>query len=308
LYIDEFQNFVSLDIADMLDQVRKFGLYAALAHQRFGQLDENIIDAALTNCRIKAVFGGLPVPNARQMAEELFIRDLDPKKIKVAIYQTKFWPTYARDKVYGKSSAHASSYASSTSSATGSFSGTTSGSHFQPGDWFGSQLAGTSFQSGGSSSEMAGTSSTEGESHSETESVADIPILLPVPFQELSSLQFYTPEEQLLELTAALKEQYPRHCFIKIQAEQTQPMLVPIVTEHYTPPRTRAWYEQRLLARQHALPASEADYLIKTQEAALLKAVEVSAEGEPPDRTREEFTSTDENAFASIVDSSDPSK
>src|SRR5206468_4621533 len=27
LYIDEFQNFVSLDIGDMLDQVRKRGLY-----------------------------------------------------------------------------------------------------------------------------------------------------------------------------------------------------------------------------------------------------------------------------------------
>ncbi len=60
LYMDEFQSFVSLDIADMLDQVRKFGLFTILSHQRFGHLDENITDAVLTNCRIKAVFGGLP--------------------------------------------------------------------------------------------------------------------------------------------------------------------------------------------------------------------------------------------------------
>lgn len=52
LYMDEFQSFVSLDIADMLDQVRKFGLFAILAHQRFGHLDENITDAVLTNCRL----------------------------------------------------------------------------------------------------------------------------------------------------------------------------------------------------------------------------------------------------------------
>ena len=75
LYIDEFQNFVGLDIAAMLDQVRKRGLYLTLAHQRFGQLnDENIIDAALSNYGIKAVFGGLIVPNARRMAEELLMQ------------------------------------------------------------------------------------------------------------------------------------------------------------------------------------------------------------------------------------------
>ncbi|MDP2896367.1 MAG: type IV secretion system DNA-binding domain-containing protein, partial [bacterium] len=104
LYLDEFQNFVSLDIANMLDQVRKFGLFTVLSHQRFGQLDENLVDAILTNCRIKTVFGGLPPSSARLMAEDLFIGKLDPKKIKVAIYQTKFWPQYRRDKVYTKGS------------------------------------------------------------------------------------------------------------------------------------------------------------------------------------------------------------
>src|SRR5436309_7662873 len=112
----EFQNFISLDIADMLDQVRKFVLFMVLPHQRFGQLDENLVDAVLTNCGIKAVFGGLSVHNARQMAEELFIGELDPKRIKVAIYQTKFWPKYARDKVYSKGISHTSTSANTHSS------------------------------------------------------------------------------------------------------------------------------------------------------------------------------------------------
>ena len=73
LYLDEFQNFVSLDIARMLAEVRKFGLFLVLAHQYFEQLDEDITSAALNNCQIKAVFGGLSVGNARRMAEELFI-------------------------------------------------------------------------------------------------------------------------------------------------------------------------------------------------------------------------------------------
>ncbi|HET9365513.1 MAG TPA: hypothetical protein VFP71_10955 [Candidatus Angelobacter sp.] len=54
LYLDEFQTFVSLDIVKMLDQVRKFRLFTVLAHQRFGQPDQDLCDSVLTNCRIKA--------------------------------------------------------------------------------------------------------------------------------------------------------------------------------------------------------------------------------------------------------------
>ena len=46
----------------MLDQVRKLGLFMVLAHQRFGQVDENLVETVLTNCGIKVVFGGLSVP------------------------------------------------------------------------------------------------------------------------------------------------------------------------------------------------------------------------------------------------------
>ena len=87
----------------------------------------------------------------------------------------------------------------------------------------------------------------------ETESEADIPIFVPVPFQELSSIQHYTPEEQLLEFTAALKEQFPRHCFIKIHQKDTQPMLVPFVKRFYTAAKNLAWYEERLLKAARAL-------------------------------------------------------
>lgn len=134
LYLDEFQNFVSMDIADMLDQVRKFGLFLVLAHQRFGQIDVNLVDAVLTNCGIKAVFGGLAVPDARRMAEELFIGQLDAEKIKVAIYQTKFWPLYTRDRVYSRGRSRTSTSASTHSSAAGSFGGSAAGMFFQPGD------------------------------------------------------------------------------------------------------------------------------------------------------------------------------
>jgi hypothetical protein len=286
-YLDEFQNFVSLDIANMLDQVRKFGLFLVLAHQRFGQLDENIIDAALTNCQIKAVFGGLPIPNARRMAEELFIGHLDPMKIKAAIYQTKFWPEYRRDKVYtkgtsqGTSSGHSSSTGGGEGSSTASFDGSSTSMSFD--DWFSfPQLSGQrtettsrGMNSGSNRSSSWGESSTDSESFSESESVADIPIFFPVPFQELSSVQYFPLEEQLTQLTASLKEQFQRHCFVKIHQQDTQPMLVPFVDPVVTFIYNRKnldWYMEREFKKQQALPAAAVDELLEAQEAQLLLA------------------------------------
>lgn len=290
LYMDEFQNFVSLDIADMLDQVRKFGLFTVLAHQRFGHLDENITDAVLTNCRIKAVFGGLPASSARMMAEELFIRELDAKKIKAAIYQTKFWPKYSRDKVYTQATSHTDSSGYSQGTVSSLMSGANSGEFFGPADWFASSPSGSSVGRSTSTAYSSSSGSSSAESYGESEAVADVPIFIPVPFQELSSVQYYTHEEQLTELTAALKEQYPRHCFIKIHSEQTQAMLVPQVETLHTASKDIRWYQDKRLSENRALPAIDVDALIAAQETALLQAVQDKLDDrdtrlrlEPPD-------------------------
>lgn len=197
LYLDEFQNFVSLDIARMLAEVRKFGLFLVLAHQYFEQLDEDITAAAMNNCQIKAVFGGLSVENAEKMAKELFIDQLDPMKVKVAIYQTKFWPEYRRDKVYTKGSSHSSSSGSSSSSASGTSSGSGAfTSYFMPDAWFaGRQEMGTSESSSSGFSSMSSSGYSDSESWGDSESEADIPIFFPVPFQELSSVQYHSLDE-----------------------------------------------------------------------------------------------------------------
>ncbi len=285
LYLDEFQNFVSPAIAGMLDQIRKFGIFLTLAHQRFGQLEEDITDAVLTNCKIKAVFGGLRAESARLMAEELFIGKLDPMKIKAAIYQTKFWPVYGRDKVYthgtshGTSSSHGSSAGTAFSSTTASAVGHGSSSAYCS-DWFGiNQPPGMTTDSWSTSrSQMSGTSTsssdsfTASESFSESEAVADVPIFIPVPFQELSSVQYFSLDEQLHEMAAALKEQFPRHCFIKIQGQDTQPLLVPKVEQPYTSEENLQWYRDWQMQQQRALPAAEVDRQLMEQEVKFLEA------------------------------------
>ena len=271
LIIDEFHNFVDIDLADMLDQVAKRGLYVTLAHQRFAQLDENMIDALLTNCQIKAVFGGLPFKSAKLMAEELHI--IDPMKVKVAIYQTKFWPKYERDTVYTKGRSHSNQSARGRSSGSAQISGSGSSQFFEAGDWFsGDDPAGSTTSSHNASSFHSNDSYLDGESDSESESEADIPIFVPVPFKELSNIQTFTVEEQIVTFAQALKHQLQRHCFIKIHQRETQPMLVPFVEDFYTPPHNHRWYIDKLMKQQKALPAAEVDKLLEQRDAELLEA------------------------------------
>jgi hypothetical protein len=280
LYLDEFQNFVSIDICNALDEIRKFGVFLTLSHQRFGQLNEDIEDAILTNCRIKSVFGGLRTEDARRMAEELFIGKLDPKKIKVAIYQTKHWYRYERDKVYSKSTSHSESEGYSFGTGSGVAGGSSQTSMhgtvtmppsddvFTAANWFDvpevksiSDSTSDSFSSVDSHSEFSGENYST--STSETEGVADIPIFVPVPFQELSSIQYYTPDEQLLELTQALKLNLQRHCFIQLPDQETQPLLVPFVKNYYVSSKTRDNYIKVKTAELNAITPEEADRQIR---------------------------------------------
>lgn len=104
----------------------------------------------------------------------------------------------------------------------------------------------------------------------------DIPIFFPVPFKELSSIQYYSVEEQLTQLTAAMKNQFQRHCFIQIRQQDTQPMLVPFVEPVTTFNYSRKnldWYVGRQHEKQNALPAADVDRLLVEQEAALLRTI-----------------------------------
>ena len=294
--IDEFQELVSIDILKSLDRSRKRSVFFWLLHQRFGQLgadfDANLADAAITNCRIKVVMGGLPVKTARRLAEELFIAELDPKKIKFAVFQTKFWPVYRRDKVYSRSESNA--VVSGVMESIGHGSLITDGSsYFNPGnDWFGMGVpAGTNVLATTGSSNISVRGGSNSNAHGVTESEADIPTIFPVPFRELSSLQTYSIDEQLWELTAALKEQYTRHAFVKIHDQKTQPMLAPFVKRLYTPPKNREWYVNRLFEKQEALTVEEADRLIEEADERLRVAAEQGdgCESGVDDESEEEF-------------------
>ena len=71
LYADEFQNFSTLSIVNLLSELRKFKIGAVLANQYLSQLDPKIKDAVLGNVGTLISFR-LGVTDAKYMEKEFF--------------------------------------------------------------------------------------------------------------------------------------------------------------------------------------------------------------------------------------------
>ena len=109
LYIDEFQEYATDDIARMLDRARKRGLQCVLSHQRPGQFldagpDLQNLWSAITDCtRTKVVFGGIKKPDhLKEISSMLSMGMLDPYKIKDEIwvrkimdYNKEYWDVHS---------------------------------------------------------------------------------------------------------------------------------------------------------------------------------------------------------------------
>jgi hypothetical protein len=143
---------------------------------------------------------------------------------------------------------------------------------------------------------VSASHTSETDFEGETEGVADVPILLPVPFTELSGLQYFSTDEQLTQLTAALKEQFPRHCFIKVQDQKTQPMLVPFVKHFHTSAKNLKWYEDRVQTNIHARRAADVDAEIQAQQQHAERA-----ESQPDRRPRKANRKTPESGWEDLL-------
>jgi type IV secretory pathway TraG/TraD family ATPase VirD4 len=68
LIIDEFQNYATPDVPNMLDEGAKYGLHLMLFHQRLSQLSPDL-HGSVKNAHARFVFGGLPGQEVAQMLE-----------------------------------------------------------------------------------------------------------------------------------------------------------------------------------------------------------------------------------------------
>jgi hypothetical protein len=302
VYLDEFQNYITDDVAAILDQALKGGLHMVLAHQHLGHFAENprLRKSIFTNARIRAVFGGLDYEDACMVANEMFLPDLNTRQIKKAYYHTIYLYREETRTVRSHGHSHASSHTSGTSTgsgtadSTGSVSGTSSG-YSAPGlgpsptveGWF-TEGTSSSDISSSSNSDFSSTSESDSESESETYGETVVPVWVPIPKQELTTESEWTREEKLSRVAEMLKCQQQAHCFIKLDMEKTQPLRVPFVKDPGLSPQFLLEYQRDVYAAQGALPAAEVDRLIEESQQQFLAAagqvIDADFEHEPAEK------------------------
>ena len=293
LYLDEFQEYITDDIAAMLDQVRKGGLHMVLAHQHLAHLADNqhLLASLLVNARIRAVFGGLTYDEATILANEMFLPNINSRQIKKAYYHTihlfeeQTRTIKSRGTTSGWSTGSSTSDGESFGSGSSSSQGTGHGSGISqtlpivdgvPGTDYSSIVESQNlneFSSAGESS-FQGSSHSEseffGESFSESESETVVPVFVPIPTQELTTEAEWSREEKASRVAEMLKYQLEQHCFLKIDTEETQTLKVPFIDEGAVSDDLLTEYQEELYSVQGARSGQEVDVLLEQSEAKFL--------------------------------------
>jgi hypothetical protein len=71
LYVDEFQNYQTSSLPELLAEARGYGLSLVMAHQNLAQLDAELREAIMGNARIRACFR-VSYEDAELMTREMF--------------------------------------------------------------------------------------------------------------------------------------------------------------------------------------------------------------------------------------------
>ena len=206
LFLDEFQNFVTTDMCEILDGGRKFGLHAVLAHQNLQQLkqdDPQVYYSVMTNARIKAVFGGLTEDDLVSVGREVHL--LDPFRVKRENWHQIVTPVESTRVVVTETESSGSNW--TTNIGTVNNLGFVNQTSYIDGSGF--------FGGGGETSRSRASSSQSGTQHSEASGGNDarsraesrVPFIEPHVSQELASVEFMNLEEQLYEKNRMLKRQ-----------------------------------------------------------------------------------------------------
>lgn len=234
LAIDEFENYVTEDIADVLDQGPKFGIYLILAHHSLEQLKEQnqkVYAAVMQNAKIKIIYGGLTYENSEILIKELFSYrgrgGLNPDQIKRIQKSPYLEPTESTRIV------SSDSYGESKSSAYGSHSGHAlqSGETTIPIDdlFMSDQI--TSHMS--SSSNISSYGQTEGSSKSFGHTDSVVPFIIQELKWYISSIQNYTLEEQVYRVIARMKNLPQQICMVKLPKQPVKTIKTNFVEEYH---------------------------------------------------------------------------
>jgi len=98
LYMDEFQNYTTDNVQDILAESRKYGLSITFAHQYLDQLNHTLRSAVLNTAGTFISFR-IGVQDARRMVQEIFPNGLEQSlaKPKLVLKQRNLWPALELD-------------------------------------------------------------------------------------------------------------------------------------------------------------------------------------------------------------------
>jgi len=240
-------------------------LHVVLAHQHFGHFVDHpkLKKSIFTNARLRAVFGGLDFPDASDIANEMFLADLNTRQIKKAYYHTIH--LYKEETRITRSSATGRSLSSGHGiSETDSFSMAYDGLD---------SLNGTH-----SISCTIGKNMNHAYSDTESSGETEFPVWVPISTQELATESEWSLEEKRSKVAEMLKCQLQRHCFIKLDVGMPCSIRIPEIN---TVPITQDEfneYKTAIYRAQEALSIKDVDALLKESEASLYKRLVISGE------------------------------
>jgi len=292
LFLDEFQEYMSVDLARMLDQVRKGGVHLVMAHQHLGHLanDEHLRKSIFGNAQIKAVFGGVDYEDAVKMAHEIFLNEINERDVvetimkqEVAGHTLKSIPTLSLTR--GRTSSRTAGTSSGKSRTHGSSQGAStydneSASHVE---YDGTEGDALGISHGAGSSENASVSRSESVMDQTSNSVSDGTI----SNETLANAYFMVPEYRMVKsgdiersrddrvgkIAALLKDQPNRQCYLRIKQEPTFAHKIPPVRSYVSSPAYREQFVSKLYSESKAISAAEADRLLEASRQEFLASV-----------------------------------
>ena len=258
LYIDEAYDFLSGDIERILDQTRKFGLHAVLAHQRIGQLKERgegIYNAVMGGTQTKIVLGGLSDDDAAIMAREIMRGDIDLDRPKltmpVVVDEVPFW-LESESSSEGWATSWAATHSIASSEGSTVSTGTTTTYAAREGD--DPEQRGVAESAGNAVSRASGQGIATSEGYSESYSRTRGRSETLRPVREERAVQFYSLDECLHLAQLTLRNLPDRAAVVKRRGMRTIRIMTPEVKPVLRLPRTTE--------RFRALVCERSSYLV----------------------------------------------
>ncbi len=243
LIVDEFENFATPDVIEILTGARKFGLYLIMAHQFLGQLkkyDENLFNAVMCCARTKAIFPGSSYEDAEYLAQETSLQTIDLYLKKHELYRTMFAPRETTRVIVSRTEGYSSSEGQSKGNSESYNEGQVNHSSIANGftithpgmlqlwfpdmSWPDNINQGTSSSSGQQSGQSSGTNRSSQSSTSDTssKSISEVPWIEYDRVQELASIEYISLQEQMFLAIRNLKLQDDQHCYVYNEMDLTQ--------------------------------------------------------------------------------------